>query len=221
MGWTMLGDRDIEAEIEAGSLKIEPFDQDSLEPASYDLRVGDKAFVSDAEEIADVSSKGLVTIDPGEFAVVQTLERVEFSAQLAGQIGLTSTLAGQGLVLLSGPQIDPGFRGVLIVRVTNLAPSRITLVHRDSILTVQIFKLSRPVEHPYSGSRQDQEGLTQADLHQLGSAESPTIGGMVKSLQSLARDVSELKGSVSRLSWSIPFIVSLGIAIIGIVVSLR
>jgi len=132
------------------------------------------------------------------------------------------------LVLLSGPQIDPGFSGVLVVRVTNLAPRRITLAYEAPFLTVQFFRLNRPVEKPYAGSRQGQTGLGKTDIEELTHPDSPTLGGMVRSLSALAQDVSglntsvaRLEGSVSRLSWLVPLLVAFGIAVTAILTAFK
>lgn len=217
----MLTDDEIRAAIENGLMEIDPFDAASLQPASYDLRVGAEAYVSGQDEKIAVDQRGLVIINAGEFAVVSTRERVRCSAQVAGQLGLDSTHARQGLTLLSGPQIDPGFDGVLVVRVTNLSPTRITLPYEAPFLTAQFFKLGQPVGKPYAGARQGQTGIHPRDLQELGNVDSPTIGGMVRSLASLATDVSSLKNSIRYLSWALPLIVLFGIAVIAIIVGVK
>jgi deoxycytidine triphosphate deaminase len=217
----MLTDQEMRVAINDDLMAIEPLCDDSLQAASYDMRVGDRAFVSGDDAVTDVANKGLVIVEPGEFAVVQTLERVHCGPQVAGQIGLASTYARQGLTLLSGPQIDPGFDGVLVVRVTNLAPRRITLPYGAPFLTTQFFRLKHPVAKPYTGARQGQTGIGPRDIEQLTDKESPTIGGMVRSLATLAEDVGDLKTSVKWIAWAIPVVVTIGMAVIGVVVALK
>ncbi len=105
--------------------------------------------------------------------------------------------------MLSGPQIDPGFEGVLVVRLINLAPTTVALPYKAPFLTAQFFGLNEPVEKPYEGPRQKQQGITDRDIQELTQTEALTLGGVVKTLSALAADVRELKGSVFRLSWSI------------------
>jgi dCTP deaminase len=224
----MLTDAEIRETMAAGDLGIEPFAETCLQPASYDFRVGGQAFLSGTDEVTDVANKGLVIIEPGEFAVIATLESVQCGPQYAAQLGLDSKYARQGLVLLSGPQIDPGFHGVLIVRVTNLSPRRVTLMHEAPFLTVQFFRLTRPVTNPYAGSRQGQTGLGVGDIEELTHPDSPTLGGMVKSLAVLATDVGDLnasvarlEGSMSRLSWVIPLLVGFGIAVTAVIIAFK
>jgi hypothetical protein len=142
-------------------------------------------------------------------------------SDIAAQLGLSSDYARQGLVLLSGPQVDPGFEGVLVVRATNLAPRRVTLAYETPFLTAQFFKLGQAVSRPYDGSRQGQTGLRAQDIEQLANPESPTLGGMVRSLATLASDVSELKVSVRWMAWAVPVIVAIGMAVVGLVVGLK
>lgn len=217
----MLTDREIREAIAGGDLSIDPLDSGSLQSASYDFRVGHEAFVSRTDQKIDVANKGLVIVDPGEFAVITTRERVHCGPKMAAQLGLVSQYARMGLILLSGPQIDPGFNGVLVVRVTNLAPRRITLAYEAPFLTAQFFKLNHPVDKPYAGSRQGQSGLGASDIEELSHPDSPTLGGMVRSLSALAADVADLKTSVKWMAWAIPVIVAIGMAVVGIVVAVK
>jgi hypothetical protein len=69
--------------------------------------------------------------------------------------------------------------------------------------------------------RQKQPGITSTDIQELVDTEGVTLGQVMKTLGALAKDVAELRGSVARLSWSIPIIVGVGMAIVGIIVSLK
>jgi dCTP deaminase len=224
----VLADQEIRHAMDAGELSIEPFGEDCLQSASYDLRVGRGAYLSSAREMVDVSEKGLVAIDPGDFAVVETLEKVAFGDRVAALLGLRSEYARQGLLMLSGPQIDPGFRGVLVVRFVNLSPKPIALAYEAPFLSAQLFRLAVPVKTPYSGSRQDQTGIDPRDIQELTQTEGLTLGEMMKTLNTLAVNVSDLRtsvgrleGSVGKLTWVIPVIIGAGIAIIAIIVGLK
>ncbi len=209
----MMSDADIKTARSDGEIVLEPFNADRLEPASYDARVGTWAFSSSLKEKINLSEKGLLIIEPGEFAVMETRERITLSNRIAGQLGLRSEYAKQGLLMLSGPQIDPTFQGILKVRLVNLAPKKIALTYEDPFLTIQFFRLATPVSRPYTGPSQKQEGITGKDIQDLVEMEGMTLGQVTKTLAALAKDVSELRGSISRLSWLVPLIVALGIAV--------
>lgn len=214
-------DKQIRAAIDSKEIQLEPFDSHQLQPASYDLRLGKWAFSSSMKEKLDLSQKGLVIVEPGEFAVVECREKVSLNAQTAGQLGIRSEYAQRGLLLLSGPQIDPGFRGIIVVRLVNLSPKPVALPYEAPFLTVQLFRLAEPVAMVYSGPRQDQPGITGRDIQELVDTEGLTLGQVIKTLSNLARDVSELRGSVSKLSWLVPLIVAVGIAAVSIIAVLK
>lgn len=153
--------------------------------------------------------------------VVEALERVKFGPSIAAQLGLRSEYARRGLLMLSGPQIDPGFAGALVVRLINLAPTSVALPFKAPFMTAQFFKLSEPVAQPYEGPRQGQTGITNQDIQELTQTEALTLGGVVKTLGALAADMRELKGSVGRLSWIVPALVGFGIAVIAVLVAIK
>ncbi len=107
------------------------------------------------------------------------------------------------------------------MRVVNLSPKPVALPYEAAFLTVQFFRLSEPVRTPYSGPRQDQPGITGRDIQELVDTEGLTLGQVIKTLSALAKDVSELRGSVSKLSWLVPLIVGIGIAAVSIIVALH
>jgi len=217
----MMTDHEIRSAIEKREIVLDPFDASKIEPASYDARVGMWAFASSFREKLNLSEKGMLVIEAGEFAVLECRERIELDNRTAAQLGLRSEYARRGLLMLSGPQIDPGFRGALVVRVINLAPKPIALPYEAPFLTLQFFRLSTPVSKPYSGPQQGQSGIGSRDIQELVEAEGLTLGQMMKTLSALAKDVSELRGSVSKLTWFLPLIVAVGMAVITIVVSLK
>jgi hypothetical protein len=123
--------------------------------------------------------------------------------------------------MLSGPQVDPGFDGVLIVRVINLSPDPVVLVHEAPFVTMQLFRLQQAVSQPYSGPYQGQDGIGARDIQELTQTEGLTLGQVIKTLSALANDVAELRGSVARLSWLVPLIVAIGMAGVGVIVALK
>jgi uncharacterized membrane protein len=48
-----------------------------------------------------------------------------------------------------------------------------------------------------------------------------TLATLARDVSQLAKDVSGLRGSVNRLSWLVPLIVTIGMVVIGVVVALK
>jgi dCTP deaminase len=217
----MLSDALIRQYKQEGAFSLEPFEESCLQPASYDLRVGKYAFASSLKEKVDLSQRGILRIEPGEFAVIETEERLAFGGQIAAQLGLRSEYARQGLLMLSGPQVDPGFKGILIVRLINLAPMTIVLSYGTPFLTMQFFYLPQPVSQAYKGPYQGQSGISARDIQDLTQTEGLTLGAVIKTLSALAKDVAELRGSIKLMSWLVPLIVALGMGVIAILVAIK
>jgi dCTP deaminase len=134
-------DRAIEEAIETGELVIREFAPSGLQGASYDMRIGHEVLVSNTEAVVDPQISGPVRIQPGEFVLLTTLERVKLSANLAGNIGGKTYFTRKGLILLLGLQIDPGFEGSLALAAYNSSPKSIVLEYGEKICSVQFFRL--------------------------------------------------------------------------------
>ncbi|MGA9061909.1 MAG: dCTP deaminase, partial [Terracidiphilus sp.] len=160
----MMTDHEIRAAVQNGEIILNPFDDSKVEPASYDARVGMWAFSSSSRERIDLGARGVLIVEPGEFAVLECRERVELNNRTVAQLGLRSEYARRGLLMLSGPQIDPGFSGVLVVRLINLAPKPIALPYEAPFMTLQFFRLASATTRPYSGPQQGQSGISARDI---------------------------------------------------------
>jgi dCTP deaminase len=227
----MLNDSDIRAALQAKEIVLEPFDPQQLQSASYDARVGAEAFSSTVKEKLDLSKTGLLVIEPGEFAMILTREHFRLDKQHAGMLGLRSEYAKQGLLMLSGPQIDPTFDGVLKVRLINLAPKPIALTYEAPFLTIQFFRLSSPVNKEYLGPSQGQEKITSADIQELIGMKGMTLGEVMKSLGALAQEVAALGKTVAKLEGSVSKfglfmgvfmgLMTLVVTIVGIIVAIH
>ena len=159
----LMPDKDIQKARTLKELVIKKFSRRCLQPASYDMRVGDEAFSSHGKVSIDVKSKGFLQIRPGDFILVRTYESVKLSPNIAGHLGLRSFHTRKGLVLLAGPQIDPGFEGVLVVGLHNLDANELKLSYKEPFCTVEFYRLSEPVQQPYKGDYQGQNKIAESD----------------------------------------------------------
>ena len=130
---------------------ISPFDEKQIQPASYDLRVGNEAVTTSSEGIIDIEKAGYLKLKPGDFAVITAYEEIKLGPQYVGRFGLRSGFARRGLIATTGPQIDPGYHGRLIVGVTNLTPHDVTITHLDKFLSVEFHNLEKAALKPYDG----------------------------------------------------------------------
>jgi len=199
----MTGDM-IRSAIQGGVLRIDNFSDSHLQPASYDACLGEEAITSSHREKINPANKGLLTIPAGDFALVTTHERFEMSTKIAGHIGLRSHYSKKGLAILSGPQIDPGFRGVLVLGLANLSPRDITIPYKERFCTIEFYQLTEAASVPYGGEYQNQVGISPQDLENLVDAQGMTFGHVIKLLSDLSLNVKSLSESISVMKWMIP-----------------
>ncbi len=177
----LLSDRDLRAELAAGRLRLDPFEESLLQPASIDVRL-DRWFrvfrnarythidparqQDDLTELVEPAGDEPFVLHPGEFVLGSSLEVVTLPDDLAARLEGKSSLGRLGLVTHSTAGfIDPGFSGHVTLELSNLANLPITLWPGMKIGQICVFRLSTPAEHPYGssvyGSRyQDQRGPT-------------------------------------------------------------
>ncbi len=164
----VLSDRTIRAEIDAGRIEIEPFDEDLVQPSSVDVRV-DRRFrvfhnarypyidvrqpMEDLTELVEVANDEPFILHPGEFVLGQTLEHVTLPDDLVARLEGKSSLGRLGLLIHSTAGfVDCGWEGNLTLELSNVANLPITIYHGMPIGQISFMRMDGPVENPY-GSR--------------------------------------------------------------------
>jgi len=188
----ILNDKQIHNAIDAGEIKIKNFEPSCVQPASYDMRVGEEGFTTTAKERINIREKGFIILEPGDFGVVTTFEAIELPPHFAARIGIRSYYSRKGLFAATGPQIDPGYRGILTIGLINLSPNPISLHYKDSLVSIELHRLNEPAGKPYSGPYQDQMGLSGRDIEHLLEAKGMTYSEILATLRSLSENVNAL-----------------------------
>ncbi|NCU89425.1 MAG: dCTP deaminase [Actinobacteria bacterium] len=177
----LLSDRDIAAEIKAGRVQVEPFDQKMIQPSSVDVRLDRffRVFENHRYEVIDpsieqpdltrevaVAPDDFFILHPGEFVLASTYEVITLPEDIAGRLEGKSSLGRLGLLTHSTAGfIDPGFSGHITLELSNVANLPVKLYPGMKIGQLCLIKLSSAAEHPYGsavyGSRyQGQRGPT-------------------------------------------------------------
>ncbi len=224
----ILTDRQIREACNAKDIIIDPFDEGQVQPATYDLRVGNQGATTSTKKLVDIKKEGYISLAPGDFGVVTVFEKIALGPQYVARFGLRSKYARKGLIATTGPQIDPGFRGRLIIGVTNLTPKNISLPYKDDFVTIEFHKLEEPVSEPYSGPYQGKEELGPEEIEFITESEGMALSEVLTTLRSLsqnvgtlATDVAQLTAEVRGFKWTIPIIVGIGLTIIGVIVAIK
>ena len=175
----VLSDRDIARELGYGGLEVEPVDLDEqLQPASLDIRLGDKIEmvlgngnpidVSEEDHFTDKISKP--TIHPNEFYLANTIETLKIPDYLGCEVRGRSSLARMGIEIHStAGWVDPGFQGELVLEISNNSRNIIDLEPGMRIGQLVFYELSSPSNNPYNSEDnkyQGQEGAQGSRLHE-------------------------------------------------------
>lgn len=191
----ILVDRQIRKARAAGLLVIDPFDEEAVQPASYDLKVGDIAVVSTIPEPIDLRKKPLLTIEPFASAMLQTEEVLQLSKRIAGRVGPRSNLLRHGIFVSTGPQIDPGFHGRLFVNLLNVTDHPFLIRHLSMFLTVEFHGLAVEPSKPYTGPHQNKTEFSDEQINAIlsrGGASLKDIHRALLEVQAPIKDTAVL-----------------------------
>lgn len=118
-----------------GNNFFKPFNTGRLKNGAYELSLGNEVYLTDAKtgkvEVLSADHNRQVDLNPGQFALLLTLERINVPKN---KIAFISVKAGEklkGLVNVSGFHVDLGYSGHLLFSVYNAGPSTIVLNHGD------------------------------------------------------------------------------------------
>ena len=162
---SVLSDGTIRRLVEAGRIKIEPWDPGMIQPASIDLRLGNSFRVfhnhrvsaidlrnppRDLTEQVVVDGDEAFIIHPGEFCLGRTEEWVELPDDIVARIEGKSSLGRLGLIVhATAGFCDPGWKGTLTLELANLTRVPIKLWPGLPIAQLSFMTLDRAAERPY------------------------------------------------------------------------
>ena len=175
----ILSDRTIEKMMKKGKLIIQrDLSFPSVQPASYDVRLGMSFKVPEAiEGVADFKDKlqykdlaldkdGYVIIAPKQFVLATTLEYIKLPDNIAAFVEGRSSIGRMGLFIQNAGWVDPGFEGEITLELFNGAdfPIKIRPGHRVGQLVFA--KMDKKAKNPYRGKYQGQIGATGSKKYQ-------------------------------------------------------
>ncbi len=189
---SVLSDGTIMRLVSEGRIRIDPWDETMVQPASVDLRLGDTFRVFHNHRVATIDlrepPRGLTeqvkvtddlpfVIHPGEFCLGSTAERVELPDDIVARIEGKSSLGRLGLIVhATAGFCDPGWKGTLTLELNNLTRVPIKLyaglpIAQLSFMTLDAAAL-RPYGHEQLGSHY-QEQAEATESRYPGSSPDP------------------------------------------------
>ncbi len=202
----MLSGSQIHRLVESEELVISPFDEELVQPASYDLRLGPKVLASPLSpdilgaviELNDRSPS--YKVQSGQMVAAISEEYVEIPLSHCGRVGMRSEFARRGMDDFGGPQIDPGYKGKLMLSLLNVGPEPITLTRGVPFFTVEFQSLDEPATSGYDGNYQALEDFPPDQYDFILSARTTSLA----EIPTLRQEVRRLHLAIEELEEKLP-----------------
>lgn len=168
---TILTDWQIKKNINNGFMVVTPYDVELVNPASLDIRFGNKFITTKSRERINLGDRGLYpaidplnkdtfyseTIErdeywlaPGENIMISMMEDITLPINISAKLFGKSSLARLGL--MNSPDacwVDPGWSGVLVQELFNASRSAIKISYGMKAGQLVFFE-HQNAENPYS-----------------------------------------------------------------------
>lgn len=165
----LLSDKDIKKGVLEGRIKLEPFTEEMIQPASIDVRL-DRYFrifnnheythidprveQKDLTREVEADDENGFILHPGEFALASTYEVVTLGNDIAARFEGKSSLGRLALAThITAGFIDPGFSGHVTLELANMNTLPIKLYPGMKIGQLAFFNMTSEVETPYGSGK--------------------------------------------------------------------
>lgn len=171
----ILSDRTIKKMIHQGTLSISPIEDEQIQPASVDVRLGNT--FSTIKDRAD----GIITLDnpveyetvksenylllPGQFVLSTTMEYFSLPDDITAFVEGRSSLGRLGLFIQNAGWVDPGFEGEITLELYNAGRCAIELQAGRRVGQFIFADLDCKAIRPYRGKYQGQRGATGSKVY--------------------------------------------------------
>jgi len=171
----ILSDKTIQKMLEAGSLEISPLEQNQIQPASVDVRLGNTfSIVEDSPDsmislTSNIKYKTLTAdryvLLPGQFVLATTMEYFKLPDNLTAFVEGRSSIGRLGLFIQNAGWVDPGFEGEITLEIFNANRCAVELQTGRRVGQLVFAQLDEYAQNPYRGKYQGQRGATGSRIH--------------------------------------------------------
>ena len=102
---------------------VDPYDPTLMKSSSYEAKIGSNAYrwgESNERETIPLDESLFVKLEPNSLIFFETKETFRLPSYMAIRFNLRITNVHRGLLLGTGPLVDPGFEGKLLIPIHNL-----------------------------------------------------------------------------------------------------
>jgi dCTP deaminase len=166
----ILSDKSLRQMISSGKLGISPLNEESIQPASIDCRLGNHFLVVEDRQMhtIDLNTEILyrqiegptITIPPHSFLLATTMEFIKLPNDLTAFVEGRSSIGRIGLFIQNAGWVDPGFEGQITLELYNANSLPIRLESGRRICQLVFCRMDQAAAAPYQGKYQGQINAT-------------------------------------------------------------
>lgn len=172
----ILSDTTLRAMMARKELVVEPLDEQQIQPASIDLRLGTHFLRVDEQETEiirldspiryiDIESEEIV-IPPFSFLLATSMEYMRLPPDVTAFVEGRSSVGRIGLFVENAGWVDPGFEGKLTLELYNANRMPIKLQAGRRVCQLVFARMDSMPTMPYQGKYQGQNKAVGSRIHQ-------------------------------------------------------
>lgn len=124
---------------------LAPYDQAKLKSSSYEVQIGDEAIYwnDNGEKTHRTLEQGEeISLEPNSLIFFKTKQKFRLPPYIAIRFNLRITNVHRGLLLGTGPLVDPGFEGHLLIPLHNFTTNTYRFRGGEDFIWVEFTKIS-------------------------------------------------------------------------------
>lgn len=135
---------------------IDPHEDKCFDSATYQMRLGGKVHTIDNGELKEFeleekedknkNIKSSFELRPNSLTFITTIEKFNLPKDIIARFNLKSKWVHRGLLLGTGPIVDPEFNGHLLIPIHNFNHQPISLEYAQKIISVEFTKTLNPTD---------------------------------------------------------------------------
>ncbi len=166
----ILSDVTLKKMLQSGELAVDPIDDEQIQPASIDVRLGDHFLKIDENSVDVIRLDGEVryeelnqkeiVIPPNSFLLATTREYIRLPDDVTAFVEGRSSIGRIGLFIQNAGWVDPGFEGNITLELYNANRLPIRLQADRRICQLVFARMDQATPNPYRGKYQGQRQTT-------------------------------------------------------------
>ena len=172
----ILSDRTLRKLIRAEKLEIKPLEDEQIQPASVDLRLGE-SFLKIDENLMEAMTledeikyqsleREEIVVPPNSFLLATTKEFIRLPDHITAFVEGRSSIGRMGLFIQNAGWVDPGFGGRITLELYNANRLPIKLTAGRRICQLVFAQMDQTAAQPYQGKYQNQEQAVGSKIYQ-------------------------------------------------------